>query len=332
MDFYALTGHVRSEIPVEYCQEKAMSYRQLAGAAEDCRGAVVSTARAVTQANRGAATTAFTTQATGAAGVAPHLQQVATAANQTSEAYAIAGAVGAFARGAMDAVDAEANRWSAWAAILPPLKAHLIADADRRMDAIERYATTTIDNAFKAIKLPAARTYTARDPGTQAERTGHVDPRIAAQWSRMTDAQRRAALQRMADEYATQHNLPKITLTFDDLPAGTNGEHDSQYYPSTITIDVDRLQHPEAISTTYHEMAHYRCLSGRIQTDPNDNKPVGDMTPADRERWNEREGSWPTSRGGRDTYNPNPDEVYARQEGRDALNQMSHADFQKYTK
>jgi hypothetical protein len=124
---------------------------------------------------------------------------------------------------------------------------HDLDDVRRQADAVDDALTSALTSAFARVGEEGAT-------GTY----GQVSPEVRVRWAGMTDAQRRAALQQMANELAARYGLPATSISFEDLPDDI-GNYLGYWSESEgkLVIDIDDVADPvNAINTVAHEMRH----------------------------------------------------------------------------
>ena len=122
------------------------------------------------------------------------------------------------------------------------------------LDDVRRQAAAVDDALAKALTSALARVGEEGATGPY----GQVSPEVRVRWASMTDAQRRAALQQMANELAARYGLPATSITFEDLPDDM-GNYLGYWSESErkLVIDIDDVADPvNAINTVAHEMRH----------------------------------------------------------------------------
>lgn len=84
---------------------------------------------------------------------------------------------------------------------------------------------------------------------------GDLDPKIAAEWAKMSEDERRAVIDELIEEQAQKYGIDVPTIVYANLPPGSYGYWDED--TKTMTVNVNDLGSAEAIlDTVVHEMRH----------------------------------------------------------------------------
>lgn len=329
------TGVVAPELDVAAMEELATAYSTLASGLGSARATTHGAVQTVLANNEGPAAAAFERSETGSGSIASHLEELAAAAHRTQRAYRDAARVGGTAVAAMHALASDRNA-AYWRAIFSGADPHAIAILVHvtRTDllSLEAQGVTGIETAFSHLDLPTAHVTSSSD-----ER-GHLAPGIDDEWQDLYDKDPqlvRDILQQMADEYAEEHGIPPITITFTSIPSSrpgwvTYGDYNSS--TGRLRLNEDLLDNPEImINTIIHEMEHARQYHGMSRRWPWSPDVMGGMSSEEAERWRELNDDYVRNKGGDpDSYKPRPIEVGARDAGRDYVNNLTLEEFREY--
>jgi len=174
------------------------------------------------------------------------------------------------------------------------------------------------------------------------ETYGTLPPEVAQEWSKMSDAERREALQHLADEYAQRYGLNPVTVQFDELADG--GGNFLGYWDESqkkLVIDNSDVGNATyAINTLAHEMRHAAqhemvrdadpdlvtkiLVSWGWQADPW-NHP--DVTKDQAREWARNFDNYQVPDKGFDSYWKQPVEVDARTTAETEVDQMTPEHF-----
>lgn len=327
MSMYQLTGVVRPDPDIAGAITKADDYATVATAANTTWTASKQAVDAVLAVNNGPAASSFRTETTGAASIVQHFEDLNSAAQRTSQAYQSAALSAAGTKLAMDAVAIQSElvfRQTMKRGIDVPTLLQLVKLVQvtrTHLQRMESSGAAQIRSAFSQLALPTR--FTAR------HQRGAVHPDIASHWTNpdLTDAERKAILQRIADDYADRNGYPRIQINFNNFGQAPGTRSWGSYTPpdGPLELNLENLRDPGILHTVVHEMEHRGQHQGMAGNTP--------MTPADAERWRELNSDDVRAKGGptrADYYPPRPVEVGAREAGRDSVNNMTYEEYRKY--
>lgn len=340
---FAMTGVTKPDLDVDAMADLSDAYADaqtaLSSAYAEARGAVSH----VLAANDGPAATAFESSQVGAGSIANHLEELASAAMRTQAAYTSAASAGGGATIAMRTLASKRLNqfWQAWLRRAPkPVLDTLVQVARIELLKLEAHGVQQVTGAFSDLRLPSELRVRGSDSdGNLDQAEGNDGKTIEEQWQELYDEDPELVqeiLQKMADDYADAHGIPRIELDFTAPPSGALGD----YSPSTNTVRINPsiLSDPtQAINTTIHEMEHSRQYDGMDGFRwPWQDERAG-MSREDAKRWRELnegyvrdKGDDPSTPDSNEGYWPRPIEVGARDAGRDYVNNLTVEEFEEY--
>ena len=219
-------------------------------------------------------------------------------------------------------------------------------------DALVDRVTSLLDTATEVDSaLEGARPADAFD---DAGPRGVADPQVARDWAGMSEGERRAVLEQMAEELADEYGLEDFTVHIDDLEDrdgdGVDDDPtlDSHGYWSEsdkeLHLDVNDLDDPHSINTMAHEVRHaaqhelardadpgwldQRLIDLGVRDDPWD-PPTG-VTRDDAREWGDNFDDYHSPEDDFDAYVNQPVEVDAREAGDEYLDDLDAADLERH--
>jgi hypothetical protein len=174
---------------------------------------------------------------------------------------------------------------------------------------------------------------------------GVADPEVARRWSEMTDEERRAALEDMAEELAEAGGVEDFEIRFEDLEdADGDGVDDN---PETdahgswseddrvLRLDTNDLDDPDLINTVAHEVRH-AVQHQAVDDLPDDADDPFDPPPGatrdDVEDWRDNFDDYISPEDDFDGYHDQPVESDARDTGDDYLDDLTEDDLEGHRK
>lgn len=331
MGMYLLTGVKKSKVDPGKLSSLAESYRALCTSSESAHSETVSAIRHVLSNNDGPAADAFEGATTGDGSIVAHLETLALQSGLTAAAYTAAAEEATSAQTAMNSIARNGLVEYLNATHLgdPVKAATVVSDSRVRLQQLESAAAEVISEAFSQISLP--------EPITVDDEYGAMDPEVADEYRRLAEEdpeQLKQILQNMADEYAAEHGLEPIDITWDSIESdpGWVKWGDYRKFPRRLRLNIDELDNPQLINTIIHEMEHARQYRG-MENRGDPGQTVAGMDPEEAKRWrelNEKHVRDKGEEGNKESYMPRPIEVGARQAGRDHVNDLTPEEFDSY--
>lgn len=331
---FSMTGVTQPNLDVGSLQTLSQHYSTLATGAADAHQDTLAAAAAVMADNDGPGATAFDTAARGGGSIGEHMGVLADAATRTSTAYSTAAKDGGSAQTAMIllAHDREVIYWEKFFEGTDVNALSLLIQVTRnQLLQLEADGVGKINAAFANLNLPGPFAISDVDEG------GRLDEGIEERWAELTDEQRIAVLQKMADAYADANGFPRIKIQFNPLAEKKNeilwGQYDPDYFwGPKLELNSKHLSNPHMINTVIHEMQHRAQRTGMGFRFPWEDEKNG-MSRAEAERWRELNSDHVRHKGGPgkwDYYPPRPIEVDARDAGRNYIDNLTLEEFEGY--
>ena len=164
---------------------------------------------------------------------------------------------------------------------------------------------------------------------------GYLDPSVAAEWKRMTNAEREQVLRRLAQRLADRYGIETPQIAFRDLD-DSNGNAFGYYNSDSdlLVIDTTDLDNPlYAINTLSHEMRHAgqhemvrdaQLDQGEVRRGyRSDVWTHTEVSPETARKWAENFKDYQRPEDDFDKYWQQPVEVDARNAGREGVNSMT---------
>lgn len=212
---------------------------------------------------------------------------------------------------------------------------------DALVDRIEAVLTTAyeVDSALESARPDDA----FNDAGPH----GVVDPQVARDWASMSEEERRAVLEQMANELAEEYGLDDFTVYIEDLEDEDGDGVDDEpgldlhgYWSEGdkgLHLDSNELDDPDLVNTMAHEVRHaaqhelardanpgwwdQRMIDLGINDDPWD--PPAGVTREDANDWADNFDDYKRAEDDFDAYHDQPVEADAREAGEAYLDDLT---------
>ncbi|RRD45612.1 hypothetical protein [Tessaracoccus sp. OH4464_COT-324] len=252
--YYLPTNVARLEVSSGYFNRQVSLWRDVSRAAKEAQAKVNSAVQTVVAENEGDATDAFASSMRASDSSIAGLERISAAAAKMADCLASVGEVYLNGKAEMDSCYlrgmAEAHLISA-TVVAGPFAAYLVhkrieqLKADLR--AIEAHVKSAIESAKGALDIPEPL---VEDSDT-AEAYGKVPQEIVEAWEKLSDEDRRAVLQAMADDWARRNGLEPKPIVFESNARG-------HWDPNTQTLHIspDYVSNPGVLHTVAHESRH----------------------------------------------------------------------------
>lgn len=340
---FLLTGVTEPKINTAALTSRDADYGALSGALSTLHGETVAARDRVLAQNDGPAASAFQQTMSGAASITEHISELVTHASTTATTHrGIAKLSDTISKAMYVRADAGEQILRRALKGFPPnpvLWWRIVSDTKDDLQTLEDFAVDKINTAFQQLVLPLS--FTGMEDSSvffadDENKSGYYDEGIEEAWNELTREEREAVLQKIADQYAADNDIPPITVEYDSLTSSTPGGVTIGGYthgpPPVLELNEDLLMQDGShylIGTVVHEMQHRAQRTG-MDPRPNGEDVVAGMSAEDAERWrnmntNEvrRTQDWPD-------YLPRPVEVDARQAQRDFVNNLTTEEFLEY--
>lgn len=219
-------------------------------------------------------------------------------------------------------------------------------------DALAERVESVVDQAYE---VDAALVHARPDGSFSADGPqGVADPEVERQWSGMSEDERRATLEEMAETLADDYGLDDFEIRYEDLEDedGDGADDDPQTNSHgswsdddrVLRIDVNDLDDPAIINTMAHEVRHagqhenvrdadpglidQALIDAGLKDDPFDPPPGVDREQV--EDWRDNFDDYQRAEDDFDDYWNQPVEADARESGEDYLDDLTGEDLEEH--
>lgn len=226
------------------------------------------------------------------------------------------------------------------------------AQREAARDALADRVESVLTQAFEVDSaLVGAR---PDDAFNDAGPHGVADPIVAREWDSMSDDERRAVLEQMAEDLADEYGLEDFSVHIDDLEdqdgdgvddePGLNSHGYWSEGDKELHLDVNDLDDPHSINTMAHEVRHaaqhelardadpgwldQRLIDIGAKDDPWD--PPEGVTRDEAREWGDNFDDYHSPEDDFDAYENQPVEVDARESGDDYLEGLTPEELEDH--
>lgn len=339
---FEIVGVIRPNPDIADLESLASSYEGVEKSATSAQEIWSDGIKKVLNANDGEVAELFASKTSGVSSVQNKLTELAEAAARTAIAYSAAAQEASECATSADVMAAEyAVAFQKALLQLDQRAISLILYLAREdLTSIIRQGTSQIRNIFDSLDLPEKATIPTDDS------RGNLDEKIKEDFDELSKNDPEKAkeiLQRIADEYADEHGLPRIAVGWKPIQGayGLYSHSERKVYLSSDYLSSGNGS--DLLTTVVHEMEHARQFSAAddwrnpITRIPKIFVGFNGYESAEAQRYAEsidneyirHKGDDPNTSED-ESYYPRPIEVGAREAGRDFVNRLSYEEYLRY--